>query len=93
MHKKGMLKFPAINVNDSVTKSKFDNPTAAASRSSTRSSRANDVIIRRQCALFGGYGDVGKGKCAGVARAVGAVWVSGSRPALRLRPHGRLIAS
>src|SRR6201986_2301796 len=61
MHKRGELKFPAINVNDSVTKSKFDNLYGCRESLVDGIKRATDVMIAGKVACVSGYGDVGKG--------------------------------
>ena len=71
MHKAGMLKFPAINVNDSVTKSKFDNKYGCRHSLIDGINRGTDVLIGGKVALVCGYGDVGKG-CAESLRGQGA---------------------
>lgn len=72
MAKKGDLKIPAINVNDSVTKSKFDNMYGCRESLLDGLKRATDVMIAGKVALILGYGDVGKG-CAQALRGQGAV--------------------
>jgi adenosylhomocysteinase len=71
MHKKGTLLIPAINVNDSVTKSKFDNLYGCRESLIDGIKRATDVMISGKVAVICGYGDVGKG-CAQAMRAQGA---------------------
>jgi adenosylhomocysteinase len=71
MHKKGTLKVPAINVNDSVTKSKFDNLYGCRESLLDGIKRATGVMIAGKVAVVCGYGDVGKG-CAQALRAFGA---------------------
>jgi adenosylhomocysteinase len=71
MHKSGELKFPAINVNDSVTKSKFDNKYGCRHSLVDGINRGTDVLIGGKVALVCGYGDVGKG-CAESLRGQGA---------------------
>jgi len=61
LHKRGELLFPAINVNDSVTKSKFDNKYGIRHSLPDGLNRATDVLIGGKVALVAGYGDVGKG--------------------------------
>jgi hypothetical protein len=61
MHKNGTLLFPAINVNDSVTKSKFDNLYGCRESLVDGIKRATDVMIAGKVAVVCGYGDVGKG--------------------------------
>ena len=75
MHARGELKVPAINVNDSVTKSKFDNLYGCRESLADGIKRATDVMIAGKVAVVVGYGDVGKG-CAQALRALAAqVWV------------------
>ncbi|GAA6095680.1 adenosylhomocysteinase [Tachysurus ichikawai] len=71
MLKKGELKIPAINVNDSVTKSKFDNLYGCRESLIDGIKRATDVMIAGKVAVVAGYGDVGKG-CVQALRAFGA---------------------
>ncbi|GII91035.1 adenosylhomocysteinase [Sinosporangium siamense] len=71
MHKNGQLLFPAINVNDSVTKSKFDNKYGCRHSVIDGLNRATDVLIGGKVAVVAGYGDVGKG-CADALRGQGA---------------------
>jgi adenosylhomocysteinase len=71
MHKAGVLLFPAINVNDSVTKSKFDNKYGCRHSLIDGINRATDVLIGGKVAVVCGYGDVGKG-CAESLRGQGA---------------------
>ena len=61
MHKQGRLLFPAINVNDSVTKSKFDNLYGCRHSLVDAINRATDVMLAGKVAVVAGYGDVGKG--------------------------------
>ena len=61
MHKRGELLFPAINVNDSVTKSKFDNLYGCRHSLVDGINRATDVMLAGKIAVVAGYGDVGKG--------------------------------
>jgi adenosylhomocysteinase len=76
MQKNGSLLFPAINVNDSVTKSKFDNLYGCRESLVDGIKRATDVMIAGKIAIVAGYGDVGKG-CAQSLRGLGAtVWVT-----------------
>ena len=75
MHQRGELKVPAINVNDSVTKSKFDNLYGCRESLVDGIKRATDVMVAGKVAVVVGYGDVGKG-CAQALRALSAqVWV------------------
>merc|ERR1712154_427120 len=71
MFKAGKLKVPAINVNDSVTKSKFDNLYGCRESLVDGIKRATDVMLAGKVALVAGYGDVGKG-CAQALRAFGS---------------------
>jgi adenosylhomocysteinase len=71
MHRDGSLKFPAINVNDSVTKSKFDNKYGCRHSLIDGINRGTDTLIGGKVALVCGYGDVGKG-CADSLRGQGA---------------------
>ena len=71
MLEKGKLKFPAINVNDSVTKSKFDNLYGCRESLADGIKRATDVMLAGKVVVVAGYGDVGKG-CAHSMRSYGA---------------------
>src|SRR3989440_3145924 len=71
MRQHGTLLFPAINVNDSVTKSKFDNKYGCRHSLIDGINRATDVLIGGKVAVVCGYGDVGKG-CAESLRGQGA---------------------
>ncbi|MCX7428522.1 MAG: adenosylhomocysteinase [Planctomycetia bacterium] len=71
MHERGTLKVPAINVNDSVTKSKFDNLYGCRESLADGIKRATDVMIAGKVVVICGYGDVGKG-CADSMRSYGA---------------------
>jgi len=71
MHRNGKLKVPAINVNDSVTKSKFDNLYGCRESLGDGIKRATDVMFAGKVAVVCGYGDVGKG-CAQALRGLGA---------------------
>ncbi|MEK6555681.1 MAG: adenosylhomocysteinase, partial [Bdellovibrionota bacterium] len=71
MHKEGKLKVPAINVNDSVTKSKFDNLYGCRESLADGIKRATDVMIAGKVVVVAGYGDVGKG-CAHSMKSYGA---------------------
>ncbi|QHG92744.1 adenosylhomocysteinase [Coxiella endosymbiont of Amblyomma sculptum] len=68
----GTLKFPAINVNDSVTKSKFDNLYGCRESLVDSIKRATDIMISGKCVVVCGYGNVGKG-CAQSMRLYGAI--------------------
>jgi adenosylhomocysteinase len=85
MEKEGRLPFAAINVNDSVTKSKFDNLYGCRESLVDGIKRATDVMIAGKIALVAGYGDVGKG-CAQSLRGLGAtVWVTEIDPICALQ--------
>jgi len=85
MVEKGELKTPAINVNDSVTKSKFDNLYGCRESLVDGIKRATDVMIAGKIAVVLGYGDVGKG-CAQSLRGLGAtVWVTEIDPICALQ--------
>ena len=68
MMEQGKLLVPAINVNDSVTKSKFDNLYGCRESLADGIKRATDVMVAGKVAVICGYGDVGKGCCALAAR-------------------------
>ena len=85
MAKKGELQFPAINVNDSVTKSKFDNLYGCRESLVDGIKRATDVMIAGKIAVVVGFGDVGKG-CAQALQALRAqVWVTEIDPICALQ--------
>ena len=85
MHKNGELPFPAFNVNDSVTKSKFDNLYGCRESLVDGIKRATDVMIAGKIAVVCGYGDVGKG-CAQSLRGLGAtVWITEIDPICALQ--------
>ncbi len=85
MMEEGSLKVPAINVNDSVTKSKFDNLYGCRESLVDGIKRATDVMVAGKIAMVLGYGDVGKG-CAQSLRALGAtVWISEIDPICALQ--------
>ncbi len=85
MQKAGMLKVPAINVNDSVTKSKFDNLYGCRESLVDGIKRATDVMIAGKICVVLGYGDVGKG-CTQAFRGLGAtVWVTEIDPICALQ--------
>ena len=85
MERDGGLPFPAINVNDSVTKSKFDNLYGCRESLVDGIKRATDVMIAGKIAVVAGYGDVGKG-CAQSLRGLGAtVWVTEIDPICALQ--------
>ncbi|MFZ4577668.1 MAG: adenosylhomocysteinase [Myxococcota bacterium] len=71
MHERGELKVPAINVNDSVTKSKFDNLYGCRESLADGLKRATDIMMAGKLVVVAGYGDVGKG-CAQSMRGLGA---------------------
>ena len=85
MAEKGTLKVPAFNVNDSVTKSKFDNLYGCRESLIDGIKRATDVMVAGKIAVVCGYGDVGKG-CAQAFRGMGAtVWVTEIDPICALQ--------
>jgi adenosylhomocysteinase len=85
MARDGELAFPAINVNDSVTKSKFDNLYGCRESLLDGIKRATDVMIAGKVAIVCGYGDVGKG-CAQALRSLSAqVWVTEIDPICALQ--------
>ncbi len=85
MMEQGELLFPAMNVNDSVTKSKFDNLYGCRESLVDGIKRATDVMIAGKIALVAGYGDVGKG-CAQSLRGLGAtVWITEIDPICALQ--------
>jgi len=85
MHSNGSLLFPAMNVNDSVTKSKFDNLYGCRESLVDSIKRATDVMIAGKVALVCGFGDVGKGSAASL-RGLGAnVWVTEIDPICALQ--------
>ena len=85
MHKEGRLLFPAINVNDSVTKSKFDNIYGCRESLVDGIKRATDVMVAGKVAVVAGFGEVGKG-CAQALRGLQAqVWVTEINPICALQ--------
>ena len=85
MEKAGNLPFPAINVNDSVTKSKFDNFYGCRESLVDGIKRATDVMVAGKISLVLGYGDVGKG-CAQSLRGLGStVWITEIDPICALQ--------
>ena len=76
MHERGELKMPAINVNDSVTKSKFDNLYGCRESLADGIKRATDVMIAGKVVVVAGYGDVGKGCAHSMQRYGGRVIVT-----------------
>jgi adenosylhomocysteinase len=85
MHKKGSLAFPAINVNDSVTKSKFDNLYGCRESLVDAVKRATDVMIAGKVAVVAGYGDVGKGSAQALRALSAQVWVTEVDPICALQ--------
>ena len=85
MEKKGTLKLPAINVNDSVTKSKFDNVYGCRESLVDSIRRATDVMLAGKVALVAGFGDVGKGSAASLRNAGCRVMVSEIDPICALQ--------
>ena len=85
MHQRGELKFPAINVNDSVTKSKFDNLYGCRESLVDGIKRATDVMIAGKVALIAGYGDVGKGSAQAMRALSAQVWVTEVDPICALQ--------
>src|SRR3954471_16644049 len=76
MHKRGELAFPAINVNDSVTKSKFDNLYGRPESLVDAIKRATYVMVAGKIAVVAGYGDVGKGSAQALRALSAQVWVT-----------------
>jgi adenosylhomocysteinase len=85
MHERGELKFPGINVNDSVTKSKFDNLYGCRESLVDGVKRATDVMIAGKIALICGYGDVGKGSAQAMRALSAQVWVTEVDPICALQ--------
>jgi adenosylhomocysteinase len=85
MAKEGTLAFPAINVNDSVTKSKFDNLYGCRESLVDAIKRATDVMIAGKIAVVCGYGDVGKGCAQALAALSAQVWVTEIDPICALQ--------
>jgi len=85
MHKEGKLGFPAINVNDSVTKSKFDNLYGCRESLVDGIKRATDVMVAGKVALVAGYGDVGKGSAQALRALSAQVWVTEIDPICALQ--------
>ncbi|HUW38073.1 MAG TPA: adenosylhomocysteinase [Rhodocyclaceae bacterium] len=85
MHARGELKIPAINVNDSVTKSKFDNLYGCRESLVDGIKRATDVMIAGKVALIAGYGDVGKGSAQAMRALSAQVWVTEVDPICALQ--------
>ncbi len=76
MHKAGRLAFPAINVNDSVTKSKFDNLYGCRESLVDGIKRATDVMVAGKVCIVCGYGDVGKGSVQSLKGLGATIWVT-----------------
>ncbi|MFO0406699.1 MAG: adenosylhomocysteinase [Labrys sp. (in: a-proteobacteria)] len=85
MAAEGKLKFPAINVNDSVTKSKFDNLYGCRESLVDAIRRATDVMLSGKVAMVAGFGDVGKGSAASLRQAGARVMVSEVDPICALQ--------
>jgi len=85
MAKEGRLGFPAINVNDSVTKSKFDNLYGCRESLVDAIKRATDVMVAGKIAVVCGYGDVGKGCCQALRALSAQVWVTEVDPICALQ--------
>jgi adenosylhomocysteinase len=85
MHQRGELKFPAINVNDSVTKSKFDNLYGCRESLLDGIKRATDVMIAGKIAVVAGYGDVGKGSAQAMRSLSAQVWITEIDPICALQ--------
>jgi len=85
LQKKGLLPFPAINVNDSVTKSKFDNKYGCKESLVDGIRRGTDVMMAGKVAVVCGYGDVGKGSAASLAGAGARVKVTEIDPICALQ--------
>lgn len=85
MHKEGKLKVPAINVNDSVTKSKFDNLYGCRESLVDGIKRATDVMVAGKIAVVCGYGDVGKGSAQSLRGLGATVWITEIDPICALQ--------
>ena len=85
MAKAGTLAFPAINVNDSVTKSKFDNLYGCRESLVDAIKRATDVMVAGKVAVVAGYGDVGKGSAQALRALSAQVWVTEIDPICALQ--------
>jgi adenosylhomocysteinase len=85
LHRQGLLPFPAINVNDSVTKSKFDNKYGCKESLVDGIRRATDVMMAGKVAVVCGYGDVGKGSAASLSGAGARVKVTEVDPICALQ--------
>jgi adenosylhomocysteinase len=85
MAKEGKLAFPAINVNDSVTKSKFDNLYGCRESLVDAIKRATDVMVAGKVAVVAGYGDVGKGSAQALRALSAQVWITEIDPICALQ--------
>src|ERR1700759_2337408 len=85
MEKAGKLLFPAINVNDSVTKSKFDNLYGCRESLVDRIRRGTDVMMSGKVAMVAGFGDVGKGSAQALRALSAQVWVTEVDPICALQ--------
>jgi adenosylhomocysteinase len=85
MAKEGRLRFPAINVNDSVTKSKFDNLYGCRESLVDGIKRATDVMVAGKIAVVCGYGDVGKGSAQALRALSAQVWITEIDPICALQ--------
>ena len=85
MSARGDLRFPAINVNDSVTKSKFDNLYGCRESLVDGIKRATDVMIAGKVAVVAGYGDVGKGSAQALRALSAQVWITEIDPICALQ--------
>ncbi|HEX4049571.1 MAG TPA: adenosylhomocysteinase [Steroidobacteraceae bacterium] len=85
MHKDGELAFPSFNVNDSVTKSKFDNLYGCRESLVDGIKRATDVMVAGKVAVVAGYGDVGKGSAQALRALSAQVWVTEIDPICALQ--------
>src|SRR6186997_1984843 len=85
MHKEKRLLFPAINVNDSVTKSKFDNIYGCRESLVDGIKRATDVMVAGKVAVVAGYGEVGKGSAQALRGLQAQVWVTEIDPICALQ--------
>jgi len=85
MHERGELKIPAINVNDSVTKSKFDNLYGCRESLVDGVKRATDVMVAGKIAVVCGYGDVGKGSAQALRALSAQVWITEIDPICALQ--------
>src|SRR5262249_53974072 len=85
MAKKGELKFPAINDNDSVTRTKFDNHYGCRESLVDAIKRATDVMVAGKIAVVCGYGDVGKGSTQALRALSAQVWVTEIDPICALQ--------